>query len=206
MSSRAYFDEVAENWDMMRESFFPEAVRDEALAKAGVRAGEIAADIGAGSGFITEALLNAGLRVIAVDQSESMLRVMRQKFGDAPVDYRVGSSQALPLQDGEVDYALANMYLHHVEDPAAAIREMARTLKPGGCLVITDLDTHDFQFLVDEHHDRWMGFAREDVSRWFVEAGLSAVEVTDAGCDCCATSACGTCDASVSIFLASGRK
>lgn len=206
MSSKNYFDTVAENWDDMREGFFSEAVRDAALAKAAVRAGAIAADIGAGTGFITEALLTAGLRVIAVDQSETMLRVMRQKFGDSLVEYRADGSQALPLQTGEVDYAFANMYLHHVDDPAAAIREMARIVRPGGSLVITDLDTHNFQFLVEEQHDRWMGFAREDMTRWLIEAGLTTVEVTDAGCNCCTTSACGTCDASVSIFLASGRK
>jgi ubiquinone/menaquinone biosynthesis C-methylase UbiE len=206
MSSQVYFEAVAQEWDGMRQGFFSEAVRDSALAKAGVQAGRIAVDVGAGSGFVTEALLKAGAWGIAVDESEAMLNVMRQKFGANAADYRRGSAETLPLSAGEADYAFANMVLHHVERPATAIQEMARILKPGGVLVITDLDHHRFQFLVEEHHDRWMGFARAEVERWFKEAGLRSVDVTDAGCNCCATSACGSCEASVSIFQASGWK
>jgi ubiquinone/menaquinone biosynthesis C-methylase UbiE len=206
MSSKDYFDEVANQWDSMRQSFFSEEVRVTALAKAGVKAGQLAADIGAGSGFISEALLGAKLKVIAVDQSEDMLTVMKEKFGESAVDYRAGGSEALPIEDNSVDYAFANMYLHHVEAPALAIKEMVRILRPDGQLIITDLDSHDFAFLVEEHHDRWLGFERDLVSHWFTEAGLSHVEVGDVGCDCCTTSECGTCDASIGIFIAAGRK
>ncbi|MGH7463173.1 MAG: class I SAM-dependent methyltransferase, partial [Longimicrobiales bacterium] len=102
--------------------------------------------------------------------------------------------------------AFANMYLHHVESPSGAIREMARILKPSGKLVITDLDEHTFEFLRTEHHDRWMGFKREDVERWFVEAGLQGVEVEGVDDVCRAESCCGDQFANISIFVACGRK
>ncbi|MBI5958817.1 MAG: class I SAM-dependent methyltransferase [Chloroflexi bacterium] len=206
MSSQQYFEDVAPQWDTMRTSFFSTAVRERALAAAGVSAGKLAADIGAGSGFVTEALLNAGLRVIAVDQSQAMLEVMQQKFGGQPLTCRLGTAEALPLDSASVDYVFANMFLHHVENPLTAIREMARLLKPGGKLVITDLDSHTFEFLREEHHDRWMGFARADVSGWFEQVGLSGVSVGDAECQCCADSACGSQRAEVTIFLACGVK
>jgi len=44
-------------------------------------------------------------------------------------------------------YVMANMFLHHVEKPGQAILEMTRILKPGGKLVIADLDRHDYEFL-----------------------------------------------------------
>ncbi|MCS7282637.1 MAG: SAM-dependent methyltransferase, partial [Anaerolineae bacterium] len=78
MASKQYFDDVASQWDQMRQSFFSEAVREKALAAAGVQSGKIAADLGAGTGFITEGLVLAGLRVIAVDQSDAMLEEMRK--------------------------------------------------------------------------------------------------------------------------------
>jgi len=207
MSSKQYFDEVAQHWDKIRESFFSEVVRDKALSTADVKKGKIAADIGAGSGFITEGLIQKGLEVIAVDQSEAMLAEMRKKFTCMKgVDYRVGESEHLPIPDGTVDYVFANMYLHHVESPSEAIQEMARILKPKGKLVITDLDEHTFEFLKAEHHDRWMGFMREDVRQWLIEAGLKNVMVDCVGENCCAQSSCGSDYASISIFVASGEK
>jgi SAM-dependent methyltransferase len=104
-----------------------------------------------------------------------------------------------------VDYAFANMYLYHVESPADAIKEMARILKPGGKLVITDLDEHKFEFLRTEQYDRWMGFKRSDVSRWFTEAGLKNVRVDCVSENCCAQSECGSEQASVSPFLRENR-
>lgn len=207
MSSVPYFNQVAGQWDDLRQTFFSDSVREAALAAAGVQPGELAADIGAGSGFITEALIAAGLSVIAVDPSARMLEVMRGKFSDsAAVDYRVGTAEQIPLEAHSVRRAFANMCLHHVDDPAAAIRDMARIIQPGGKLVITDLDSHNFAFLRDEHQDRWMGFDRSDIARWFTEAGLIDVSVSSIGSDCCADSACGTQRATVSIFLAVGTQ
>jgi len=205
--SRKYFETVAPKWDALRQGFFSETVREKAFEAAGAIAGKIAADIGAGSGFVTEGLLRRGLRVIAVDRSEAMLEEMKRKFGaGAAVEYRLGEAESLPLADASVDYAFANMVLHHVESPPVAIREMARILKPGGRLVITDLDHHDFDFLHTEHCDRWMGFDRPDVARWLVEAGLTEVSIDCVGENCCAASQSGCGEAAVSIFVASGMK
>ncbi len=207
MTSKDYFDEVAQQWDSMREVFFSEAVRENAISVAGVQPGRLAADIGAGSGFVTEGLIQKGLRVIAVDQSEAMLAEMRKKFADSDdIEYRVGEAETLPIPDDTVDYAFGNMYLHHVQSPPEAIEEMVRILKPGGKLVITDLDEHTFDFLRTEQHDRWLGFKREDVQRWFIEAGLRQVGTDCVGEDCCAQSTGGEEYASISIFVAFGEK
>ena len=207
MSSKPYFDDVANQWDQMRTSFFSEGVRKKALATAGVEKGQIAADIGAGTGFITEALIQAGVSVIAVDQSEAMLEAMKKKFNAIKnIEYRLGEAVDLPIPDESVDHAFANMYLHHVEDPAIGIKEMVRILQPGGMLILTDLDEHDYEFLKTDQHDRWMGFKREDVQHWLKEAGLKQVTVDCADEDCCAQSNCGCEEANISIFIASGQK
>ncbi len=207
MSSKDYFDQVAHQWDKIREGFFSEAVRDKAFSTAGIQAGKIAADIGAGSGFITEGLIRNGLRVIAVDRSEAMLAQMKKKFTSVGViDYRVGTAEKLPILDEVIDYVFANMFLHHVEVPPEAIKEMVRTLKPSGKIVITDLDEHTFEFLKAEHHDRWMGFKREDIEHWFTEAGLKNVTVDSVGENCSTQSSRGEEYASISIFVASGEK
>lgn len=247
-SSRAYFDAIGADWDHMREGFFPDRVRDRALDVAAVEAGRAAADLGAGTGFITEGLLARGVNVIAIDQSSVMLDALRGKFptldprstpGEsrstpvdprstrveprstpdaarsaiprsftphrATLDCRTGDAERLPIDDASVDYCLANMYLHHVVRPAVAIAEMARILRPGGIVVITDLDAHKHIFLRDEHHDRWMGFARDDIRAWVRNAGFADVRVDDLGERCRAVSTDGAY-AAISIFIASGLK
>jgi ubiquinone/menaquinone biosynthesis C-methylase UbiE len=204
VSSKDYFERVAGQWDEMRSGFFSEKVRESAFSVAGLQAGKQAADIGAGTGFVSEGLVRQDLNVIAVDQSEAMLEELKNKYPQ--LDCRQGEAEDLPVADNAVDYVFANMYLHHVERPAVAIKEMTRILKKGGRLVITDLDEHDFEFLKNEHQDRWMGFKREDIADWFRASDLSDVKVDCVGQNCCADSANGSSSAKVSIFVASGTK
>jgi C_GCAxxG_C_C family probable redox protein len=209
MSSQKYFAEVAGDWDSLRAGFFSEAVRTKALALAGIEAGagQTAADLGAGAGFVTEALLDAGLTVFAVDQSPEMLARLRAKFAPSGRLFALeGVAERLPLPAASVDFVFANMLLHHVDDPQAALLEMARILRPGGRVVITDLDGHNHGFLLTEHHDRWPGFARVEVSSWLKAAGLEAVSVDCCGENCCADSNAGLGTARISIFAASATR
>jgi ubiquinone/menaquinone biosynthesis C-methylase UbiE len=205
--SKSYFNEIADDWDNMRTSFFSEDVRQVAYTLANIQNGKIAADIGSGTGFVTEGLLRAGLKVIAIDQSENMLNSMRQKFKDYDnLSCMIGDSDSLPIEEQGVDYAFANMYLHHVVEPTIAINELYRILKPGGKLVITDLDEHNFTFLKTEQHDVWMGFDRDQVKDWFLQAGFRDVTISCVGCNCCSDSIDSEEKANISIFAAYGMK
>jgi ubiquinone/menaquinone biosynthesis C-methylase UbiE len=207
MSSINYFNEVAGQWDRLRQGFFPSAVREKIYAVTGCKPGESAADIGAGTGFVTEGLAERGLRVISVDFAREMIRQMELKFMEnGQVDCRLGESESLPVEDNTVDYAVANMYLHHVENPATAIAEMARIVKPGGKVVITDLDQHTYSFLQTEQKDRWMGFLRSDILKWYQKAGLQNIDIDCVSEHCCASSECSGLEAQIRIFIASGEK
>jgi ubiquinone/menaquinone biosynthesis C-methylase UbiE len=204
--TREYFDSIAQKWDEMRSTFFGEGVRAAAIAASGIDASGLVADVGAGTGFLSAGALAVGARVIGIDSSDRMLDEARRRFGDERFEARAGEIDALPLTTGEVDVVLANMVLHHAPDPPRAIREMSRVLKPGGRLVITDADTHEHQWLRTEQHDRWLGFDRGDIARWFAEAGLLEVSVGDTTELCCPTSECSGTKAAITIFLAKGVK
>jgi len=204
-ATRKYFDAVASKWDQMRRSFFGEGVRNAAIRAANINSSSVVADVGTGTGFIAEAALATGARVIGIDSSDAMLAQVGSRFVGKRFEARQGDVESLPLSAGEVDAVLANMVLHHAERPAEAIREMARVLKPGGTLVITDADEHNEEWLQTEQHDRWLGFKRHDVQAWFEEAGLTDVAVEDTKELCCPTANCGK-KAAITIFLARGRK
>lgn len=207
MSKINYFDKVANQWDDMRKGFFPNQVREKAVELSKIKKGDVAADIGAGTGFISEILLEKGAHVIAVDQSVEMLSQLKKKFCcNSALTIKKGNDTNLPIDDNSVDFVFANMYLHHVENPQIAISEMVRILKPDGKLIITDLDEHKFDFLITEQNDRWMGFKREDISNWFDKAGLSNVKIECINENCCSTSQEGKDNAEISIFIAEGIK
>ncbi len=112
--------------------------------------------------------------MLGFDASPDMLDVARRNLAAFPnVELR-----QLPLPDGSLDAAFANMYLHHALDPSAVIKELARVLRSGSALCITDLDTHDHEWQREQMADLWLGFERDDIRRWFAEAGLKDVDVT----------------------------
>jgi ubiquinone/menaquinone biosynthesis C-methylase UbiE len=206
-NSKAYFDTIANKWDTMQQSFFSTKVRDVAYDLAQLQEEKVAADIGAGTGFITEGLLKRKINVFAIDQSQEMLECLNKKYnGKGQFTCIQGDSNNLPLADGAVDYVFANMYLHHVDSPLIAIKEMFRILKKGGKMVITDLDLHEHEFLRTEQHDKWLGFDREDIKKWFEEAGFSEVSIDCVGAECSSNSQCCCDSANISIFAALGVK
>ena len=203
--TRNYFDTIADRWDEMRSTFFGEGVRDAAIRAAGIAAGSVVVDVGTGTGFLAEAALTAGAHVVGIDSSQEMLAHARRRFAGQPFEARAGDLNSLPVTIGEADAVLANMVLHHAADPARAIAQMARGLKPGGWLVITDADSHTHEWLRLEQHDQWLGFDRTDILRWFDGAGLVDVTVNDTGEICSPTAKCGE-RAAITIFLARGQR
>ncbi|MBI3326519.1 MAG: methyltransferase domain-containing protein [Nitrospinae bacterium] len=182
--TREYFDQVAEAWDHIRAGYFDDRVREAAIRRSDVTHEMVVADVGTGSGFMAEALAKAVKQVIAIDDSPKMLKVARQKFAEqglTNVDFRRGNIQALPLPAASVDGVFANMVLHHAPEPEVAIVEMARILKPGGLVVITDLDTHRHEWMREELQDLWLGFERAQVASWLQDAALTHTYVEGIG-------------------------
>lgn len=203
---KGYFKGVASQWDSMRKGYFTEAVRDAAIARAGLTADSAVADVGTGTGFMLAGIAPLVGKAYGFDNSAEMLDVARKNLGDiANVELKVSEGESLPLPDGTVDAVFANMYLHHATTPSQAIAEMARVLKPGGRLVITDLDRHDHFWMAKEMADNWLGFERPQVEEWYREAGLTDVKVECTGSDCCGSSTAGD-QAEISVFVASGTR
>ncbi len=173
---RDFFDAVAGDYDKLAGDF--ETGRALERASAALLPGNyIVADIGCGTGAMTRPLLGIVDRIVCIDRSEAMLAEARSSLGDARshLEFRQGAFEALPLDDNEVDGVMCGMVLHHLEDLAAPLREMARVLKPGARAVILELRPHGEAWMHEELGDRHLGLEPTDVVRALERAGFEEV-------------------------------
>ncbi len=180
--SKAYFDAVRTEWDHIRRTYIDD-VLSLVVASSLVRPDAVVADLGPGTGEMLVSLASAAAKVIAVDHSESMLEVCRRRIrrgGLENVELRLGDAEGLPIADGECDTAFSSMLLHHLADPAGGVREMARIVRPGGKVVISDLVKHDYDWTREVMADVWLGFDEQQVRRWLAAAGLADVQYSSA--------------------------
>jgi SAM-dependent methyltransferase len=171
--SEEFFATTAGQWDRLRVDLF--GSRSELLPLLGlIDPAWTIADLGCGTGQLTQLLAPFAGRVIAIDASAAMLRTARARVGDlANVEIRRGELEALPLDDGALDLAFLVLVLPYVTEPGQVIVEAARTLRTGGRLLITDLMPHDRAEYRQTMGHQWQGFGEEQLLQWLNGADLA---------------------------------
>ena len=176
--SQAFFAGAAGLWDKLRSEFYGSRFTTAALL-ALIPAEFVVADLGCGTGPLTAELARHVAKVIAVDNSNAMLKAAQKRVeGYDNVDLRRGDLEALPIDDNTCDAAMMVLVLTYVATPEAALREMARILKPGGKAVLIDLlphDRDDFRRQMEQQHP---GFDRAEIEKMMTEAGMTDVTCT----------------------------
>lgn len=99
---------------------------------AGVAPGQRVIDVGCGPGALTAELVDrlGAAAIVAVDPSDSFVDAARARHPG--VEVHLAGAEALPVPDGSVDAALAQLVVHFMSDPLAGLREMRRVTRPGG--------------------------------------------------------------------------
>ncbi|WP_120994824.1 ArsR/SmtB family transcription factor [Stutzerimonas urumqiensis] len=136
-----------------------------------------ALEVGPGDGGFLPVLAGRFRQVVAVDNSPAMLQLAQaccERAGLANVELRLADA----LQDDcpAADCVVVNMVLHHLAAPGDALRQLARLVKAGGSLLITELCSHNQSWAREACGDLWLGFEQDDLARWADAAGLTPGE------------------------------
>ena len=175
-SASAEFREQGAGWDEMRALGLPVAKVDSALmlllgADRGL--GDVL-DLGTGTGRLLEVLAPHARQCLGIDASPAMLALARGRLAGGKLRHckvRRADAYRLPLASRSQDVVLAQMLLHHAEDPPAMLAEAARVLRPEGLLVVVDLDAAMPDASLGRL--RWPGFSNADMRQMMRAAGLA---------------------------------
>jgi arsenite methyltransferase len=155
------------------------------VAVADLREGETVLDLGSGGGI--DVLLSARRvgptgRAIGVDMTDEMLALARrnvEEAGASNVEFRKGTIEALPLEDASVDVVISNCVINLASDKGSVFREIARVLRPGGRMGVSDIVADDL-LTAEQRAERgsYVGCIAGALSFREFRAGLQSVGLT----------------------------
>ena len=177
-AAEQYFARHAGEWDDLRALHSPDAEVERRLAEALADAplGQVL-DIGTGTGRMAELFADKAERIVALDKNLEMLRVARAKLQHLPtaqIELVQGDFADLPFADAGFDTVLLHQVLHFAPDPAPALAEAARVLRPGGRIAIVDFASHEHEELRTRHQHARLGFADRQMADLLRSAGFTA--------------------------------
>jgi SAM-dependent methyltransferase len=175
-----FFRTNAADWERIRSLHAPDKDVEGAILRVlGPARIESLLDAGTGTGRMLELLAPHIRRGTGVDNGPEMLAIARDRLersGARHCQVRLADIYRLPFRiataDTGFDAAVFHQVLHHLDDPQAAVAEVARVLKPGGRLLIADFAPHELEFLRTELSHRRLGFSDREVRGWFAASGL----------------------------------
>jgi ArsR family transcriptional regulator len=176
-ASKQFFASAASQWDRVREELFGREAFPKAILSL-LPGDWVVGDLGCGTGSTSSLLAPHVRRVIGIDSSEEMLAAAKTRLkGVLNVELHRGALEALPIDSRELDAAVFVLVLHHLPTPTEALVEAARTLKPGGRLLIVDMMPHEDEKFRHQMGHVWLGFSEEQMRRWLTQCGFEDVRV-----------------------------
>lgn len=137
MKSADGYDLSAFDYDK-KEKYLNSFEQNKVLPLLGNVVGKKILDVGAGTGRLAIVLAKTGAEITALDISEKMLAVLKQK--NSKIKTVVGDAENLPVADNYFDFIISAFVMAHLKNPAIFFNEAYRALKDGGKLIVTNIN------------------------------------------------------------------
>jgi demethylmenaquinone methyltransferase/2-methoxy-6-polyprenyl-1,4-benzoquinol methylase len=139
--ARVFYKYLSRVYDEINPFVWNERMRTEAIDLLDLQADDRVLDVGCGTGFATEGLLERTERVHGLDQSRHQLERAWAKFGKTDrVRFYRGDAERLPFGDDAFDAVWSSGSIEYWPDPVAALREFRRVVRPGGGVLVVGPD------------------------------------------------------------------
>ncbi len=209
-----YFDKAAKTWDEKPARVeLARAVTSAIRENVDLSPKFSCMEYGCGTGIISISLAPYVKRIVAVDTSRQMLKVLEEKLAMQPEPHNISTYQ-MDLTDGQLDSApflkeldliFSSMTLHHIGPVKELLHRFYQLLRPGGWIAIADLDKEDGDFHgKDVPGVAHFGFEREEIRKLLSDIGFKEIKILTAH------KMKKTTEAGVTkmfpVFLATGRK
>jgi arsenite methyltransferase len=164
-------------------------------AIASIRPGEVVVDLGSGGGldvFLASALVGPQGRAIGIDMTPAMIERARANAlagGYQNVEFHLAEIDKIPLPDASIDCVISNCVINLAPDKPAVFREIARILKPGGRLAVSDIALKGaLPLAVAQSLAAYVGCIAGAIEidayrQGLLQAGFQHVEIVDSGAD-----------------------
>ena len=174
--ARIFYKYLSRIYDRVNPFVWNAAMREEALDWVDVGSDDRVLDVGCGTGFATEGLLERTEAVHGLDQSVHQLEQAWAKLGKHdPVSFYLGDAERLPFQDGAFDVVWSSGSIEYWPEPVETLRELRRVGRPGGRVLVVGPDAPQnplFRALADAI---MLFYDADEADRMFREAGFDDV-------------------------------
>ena len=172
-NARLFYRYFSRVYDTINPYIWDDRMRNQALEWFDADRDDRVLDVGAGTGFATEGLLNHVDEVYALDQSRGQFEQAFRKFGKrGKVNFHMGDAERLPFKDDSFDKLWSSGSIEYWPNPVEALREFRRVVKPGGTVLVVGPDypkLRVFQRLADAI---MLFYDAEEAEEMFREAGF----------------------------------
>ncbi len=180
--ARLFYKYLSKVYDTVNPFIWNEEMRDQALEMLDISEDDRVLDVGCGTGFATEGLLEHTENVHGLDQSVHQMEKAWEKLGKRdPVSFYRGDAERLPFKDDTFDVVWSSGSIEYWPNPVVALRDMRRVVKPGGQVLVVGPNYPKSSVMQKVADAIMLFYDAEEADRMFREAGYTDIHHYEMG-------------------------